>query len=144
MRQAFGFGCILSATFMNTTIPLTWWHHQMEIFSALLAICEGNPSVTGGFTSQRPVTRSFGVFFNLHLNQRLSKQPRLWWQGTPFRSLWHHCNEFRVYEYQITLYYQRNLEPSISSRGYIRIQLIKHPHVSYVGTRNIFNLEKMW
>ena len=34
----------------------------MEIFSALLALYEGNPPVTGGFPSQRPVTRSFGVF----------------------------------------------------------------------------------
>ena len=23
----------------------SWWHHQMEIFSALLALCEGNPPV---------------------------------------------------------------------------------------------------
>ena len=28
----------------------------METFSALLALCEGNPPVTGGFASQRPVT----------------------------------------------------------------------------------------
>ena len=33
-----------------------WWRHQMETFSALLALCEGNPPVTGGFPSQRPVT----------------------------------------------------------------------------------------
>ena len=42
--------------------PLTWWRHQMETFSALLALCEGNPPVTGGFPSQKPVTRSFDVF----------------------------------------------------------------------------------
>ena len=41
----------------------TWWRHQMEIFSALLAFCVGNSSVTGEFPSQRPVTRSFDVFF---------------------------------------------------------------------------------
>ena len=33
----------------------------MEIFSALLAFCDGNPPVNGGFPSQRPVTRSFDV-----------------------------------------------------------------------------------
>ena len=27
----------------------TWWRHQMETFSALLALCEGNPPVNGGF-----------------------------------------------------------------------------------------------
>ena len=37
----------------------------METFSALLAICAGNPPVTGGLPSQRPVTRSFDVFFFL-------------------------------------------------------------------------------
>ena len=42
-----------------------WWCHQMETFSALLACCEGNPPVTGGFPSQRLVTRSFDVFFDL-------------------------------------------------------------------------------
>ena len=43
----------------------TWWRHQMEIFSALLAICAGNSSVFGEFPAQRPVTRSFDVFFDL-------------------------------------------------------------------------------
>ena len=39
----------------------------METFSALLAICEENSPVPGEFTAQRPVTRSFGVFFDLRL-----------------------------------------------------------------------------
>ena len=38
-----------------------WWRHQMETFSALLAICAGNSPVIGEFPSQRPVTRSFDV-----------------------------------------------------------------------------------
>ena len=54
-------------------INKSWWRHQMETFSALLALCKGNPSVTGGFLSQRPVTWSFDVFFDLRLNKRLSK-----------------------------------------------------------------------
>ena len=51
-----------------------WWRHQMETFSALLAICAGNSPVTGEFHAQRPVTRSFDVFFDLRLHKRLSKQ----------------------------------------------------------------------
>ena len=40
----------------------------METFSALLAICAGNsPVVSGEFPAQRPVTRSFDVFFDLRL-----------------------------------------------------------------------------
>ena len=65
----------------------------METFSALLAICVGNSPVTGEFPSQRPVMRSFGGFFDLRLNKRLSKQSWGWWLETPSSSLWRHCNE---------------------------------------------------
>ena len=44
----------------------------METFSESLVLCEGDPPITGGFPSQRPVTRSFDVFFDLRLNKRLS------------------------------------------------------------------------
>ena len=54
-------------------LPKTWWRHQMETFSTLLALCAGNSTVNE-FPAQRPVTRSFDVFFDLHLNKRLSKQ----------------------------------------------------------------------
>ena len=47
----------------------TWWRHQMEIFFALQVICAGNSPVTGEFPAQRPVTRSFDVFFDLRLNE---------------------------------------------------------------------------
>ena len=33
--------------------------YAMETLSALLALCEGNPPVPGGFPSQRPVIQSF-------------------------------------------------------------------------------------
>ena len=42
--------------------------------------------------TQRPVTRSFDVFFDLRLNKRLSKQPWGWWFETPPWSLWRQCN----------------------------------------------------
>ena len=45
--------------------PTPWWRHQMETFSALLAFCAGNSPVSGEFPAQRPVTRSFDVFFDL-------------------------------------------------------------------------------
>ena len=48
----------------------------MEIFSALLALCEGNSPVTGEFPAQKPVTRSYDVFFDLRRNKRLSNQWR--------------------------------------------------------------------
>ena len=70
----------------------SWWRHQMETLSALLAICAGNSPVTGEFAAQRPVTRSFDVFFDLRLNKRLSKQSWGWWFETPSCSLWRHRN----------------------------------------------------
>ena len=39
----------------------------METFSALLAICAGNSPVSGEFPAQRPVTRSFDVFFDVRV-----------------------------------------------------------------------------
>ena len=42
--------------------------------STLLALCAGKSPVTGEFPEQRPVTRSFHVFFGLRLNKRLSEQ----------------------------------------------------------------------
>ena len=68
----------------------TWWRHQMETFSALLAICAGNSSVAGEFPAQRPVMRSFDVFFDLRTNKRLSKQWRGWWFETTWCPLWRH------------------------------------------------------
>ena len=49
--------------------------------------------VTGEFPAQRPVTRSFGVLFDLSLNKRLNKQIRGWWFETQSRPLWRQCNE---------------------------------------------------
>ena len=60
----------------------------METFSALLALCKRNSPVSGEFPAQRPVTRSFDVFFDLPLIKRLSKHSRGWW----FEALSRHRN----------------------------------------------------
>ena len=76
----------------EASLPLSWWRHQIETFSALLALCAGNSPVTGEFPAQRPVTRSF----DLRLNKQLSKQWWGWWFDTPSRPLWRHCNDVQV------------------------------------------------
>ena len=48
----------------------TWRHHQMETFSALLALYVGNHESPVNSPKKRPVTRSFGGFFDLRLNKR--------------------------------------------------------------------------
>ena len=72
---------------------VTWWRHQIETFSALLALCAGNSAVSGEFPAERPVPRRFDVFFDLRLNKRLSKQSWGWWFETLSSPLWRHCNE---------------------------------------------------
>ena len=77
----------------DTCFPQAWWRHQMEACSVLLAICAGNSPVDGEFPAQRPVTRSFDVFFDLRPNKRLNKQCWGWWFETQSCPLWRHCNE---------------------------------------------------
>ena len=59
---------------------------------ASLALCAGNSPVNDEFPSQRPVTQSFDVFFDLRLNKRLNNQSWDWWLEAPSRSLWRQCN----------------------------------------------------
>ena len=85
----------------HSLTPCTWWRHQMETSSALLAICVGNSPVPGEFPAQRPVTRSFYVFFDLRLNKWLSKQSWGWWFEMLSRPLWCHCNdEWQFFGYE--------------------------------------------
>ena len=63
----------------------SWWRHQMETLSVLLAFCA---------KILRSVTRSFDVFFDLCLNPQLSKQWKRWWFDTPSHALWRHCNVY--------------------------------------------------
>ena len=57
--------------------------------------------------AQRPVTWSFDVSFDLHLNKRLSKQWRDWWFETLSRSLWRLRNFMAV---EVHSYVLSNIE----------------------------------
>ena len=72
----------------------TWWRHQMETFSALLALCAGNSSVPVNSLHKGQWRGALIFFFHLHLNKWLSKQPRGWWFETPAWSFWRQCNVF--------------------------------------------------
>ena len=61
-----------------------------NIFRVIGPLCKNSP-VTGESPSQKPAARSFGVFYDLCLNKRLSKQSWGWWFETPLRSLCRHC-----------------------------------------------------
>ena len=96
----------------------TWWHHQMETFSVLLAICVGNSLVTGKFPAQRPVMRSFNIFFDLRLNEQLSKQSWGWWFEMLLHPLWRHCNEIIVCYQQGVIWYL-SLTPYVKHKAHI-------------------------
>ena len=64
-----------------------------NIFRVTGPLC-GEFTGPGEFPTQRPVTRSFDVFFDLRLNKPLSKQSWGWWFETLLRSLWRHRNVF--------------------------------------------------
>ena len=119
----------------------------METFSALLASCAGNSSVTGEFPTERPVTRSFDVFFDLHLNKRLSKQLWGWWFETPSCPLWRHCNELRSSESKQNL--QWSICIYIYTYTYIYICVFvtrRHMH-SIIYYKNIFcciGINRIW
>ena len=81
------------------------WHHSNElpqfdmmtssngnIFRVTGPLC-GEFTGPGEFPTQRPVTRSFDVYFDLRLNKRLCKQSWGWWFETLLCPLWRHSNE---------------------------------------------------
>ena len=63
------------------------WKHFPRCWSFVRGL---NSPVPGEFPTQRSVTRSFDVFFDLRPNKRLSKQWWGWWFETPSRPLWRH------------------------------------------------------
>ena len=71
-----------------------------NIFRVTGYLCGEFTGPESEFPAQRPVTRSFDVFFYLRLNKRLSKQSWGWWFETLSRPLWRHCNDE---EYQQTV-----------------------------------------
>ena len=64
-----------------------------NIFRVTGPLC-GEFTGPGEVPTQRPVTRSFDVFFDLHPNKRLSKQWWGWWFETQSCPLWRHRNDY--------------------------------------------------
>ena len=63
---------------------ISWWRHQMETFSVLLALCAG----TGEFPSRGQWRGALMFSLIGALNKRLSKRSWGWLFATPLRSLW--------------------------------------------------------
>ena len=85
--------------FQTSVLPESASRRQMETFFASLALSEGNPSVTGGFPPQRPVTRSYDVFFDLRLNEMLTNNRE--------------AGDLMCHRYNVTLIVMRSAEYNI-------------------------------
>ena len=83
---------------METCKTLPWSLCLLMMTSSNGNIFRVTGPLCGEFTGDRwiprtkPVTWSFDVSFDLHLNKRLSKQSWGWWFETPLHSLWRHRN----------------------------------------------------
>ena len=73
---------------------MTSWHRNV---SALLALCEGNPPVTGGSPRKCPEMRSFNVPFNVSLNKLIKQtaERQLNWYVLP--PIWCLCIGFNYF-----------------------------------------------
>ena len=85
--------CIKPSVYFSWCLIIqSWWRHQMETFSALLA------HLCGEFTGPRRIPHTkvsdteLWCSFYLCLNKRLNKQWWGWWFETLSRLLWRHRN----------------------------------------------------
>ena len=84
---------VYQTTHKAILIMITTWNG--DIFRVTGPLC-GEFTGPGEFPTQRPVTRSFDVIFDLSPNKRLSKQPWSWWFETSSWSLWRQCNGWAI------------------------------------------------
>ena len=86
----------------------------LKLFPRHLALCEGNPVVTSGFPSQRPVTRNFDVFLEKGVTLAADAT---WWQEIIY-CIWasnSHCS-FEISLFADSLLRFECLQPFITDR----------------------------
>ena len=96
------------------TSYITWWCHQMETFSVLLALCEGNPPVTSGFPSQRQLNTA--LMFSL-----ICAWTNSWANNRDTGNLRHNCTHYEVAVMRMTEYWQFGAQKYIKWNNLARI-----------------------
>ena len=94
-----------------------------------------------------PVTRSFDVFFDLRLNERLRKQSWGWWFETPSRPLWRHSNDFsRWWQWHIfaTNNYYGDANIAAASLIFSWKLIINIPLINHLNVKQIFWIGEIW
>ena len=80
----------------NVIMAIQWYHMMTSSNGNIFRVTGplyGEFTGPGELPTQRPVTRSSDVFFDLRLNKGLSKQSWGWWFETLSRPLWCQCND---------------------------------------------------
>ena len=70
----------------------SWWRHQMETFSAILALCAGTLPVQVDSPHKAQWRGALMVSFICTWINNWVKKTRGWWFETPPWSLWRQCN----------------------------------------------------
>ena len=82
---------------LGSIAPNYMMRHDMVTISALLALCEWNPPVSGGFPSQRTNNIDRRRFFSICSNKMFNKQSSCQWCETPRPNVtslcWSSCND---------------------------------------------------
>ena len=73
-------------------MSVSWWSHNLETLSALVARCEGNHRWMVDSPHKGPMTLIFDVLFDVSLKQPLNKHSGFWLFETPWRSLWYYIS----------------------------------------------------
>ena len=83
-------------------------------------------------------TGHFDIFYDLRLNNWLSKQSRWWWYQTPSRSLWRHSNvDNRAYPPGVKLISLKLPEPIITGKPYSMKFQLKYQTFHFFSIKNI-------
>ena len=85
---------ILHIMSCHCSMMTSWNGNIFPVTGHLCGEFTGEFPRTDEYPTQRPVTLSFDVFFDLHLNKRLSKQSWGWWFDMQSCPLWRRRNAF--------------------------------------------------
>ena len=110
-----------------------------NIFRVTGPLC-GEFTGPGEFPTQRPVTRSFDVLFDLRLNKRLSKQPWGWWFETPCWSLWHQRNAYSLSD---NCYCSKGILMMGETFFTVVCLLLMRPVMYYIAIEILYGIKKL-
>ena len=125
-----GFFVVLYHSPVYYAEPITsWWRHQKETFSMLLALCVGNSPVTGEFPAKRPVMFLWSAPWK-----------NGWVNNREAGDLTCHCTHYDIIVMCLLKFNDKGRNQAISSHG-IDLNLTKYFDLS---TKMLMCLQVIW